>query len=298
MESPEDYVQTAVALEDEERTAAKPLERSAEPGAMMHEQHRAAEIGEGPYGATAVADAKGTSFQVQLQGTEAESANDAGKALAWLAQVDARMAQAYEEDPAGTQQIEGRSTFASRYHNATARLRAAERMADEGQCTEAREIVASVCASFGTITPGAKKDDTRQPKEEGKARGRAAAPVPFRRTRKLEGATYQIKPDGDDTRALYVTVNDTVEQDSEGRPHKRPVEVFINTRERDHQQWSTALTRVTSAVMRKGGDVRFLIEEFESIHDPEGGYWEGGRYVPSLVAGIGQVLREHMEEGT
>jgi len=86
---------------------------------------------------------------------------------------------------------------------------------------------------------------------------------------------------------------------NEGTPqeHRRPFEIFINSKNMDHFQWIVALTRVMSAVFRKGGDVTFLVEELHSVFDPSGGYFKkGGKYIPSLVAEIGEVVEQHLQE--
>ena len=110
----------------------------------------------------------------------------------------------------------------------------------------------------------------------------------------LLGSTYKIKTPLSE-HALYVTINDIVL--NEGTPHelRRPFELFINSKNMDHFQWIVALTRIVSAVFRKGGDVTFLVEELRSVFDPKGGYFKkGGRFMPSLVAEIGDVLESHL----
>jgi hypothetical protein len=110
----------------------------------------------------------------------------------------------------------------------------------------------------------------------------------------LLGATYKITTPHSE-HALYVTINDIVL--NPGTPHelRRPFEMFINSKSMEHFQWIVALTRIVSAVFRKGGDVTFLVEELRSVFDPKGGYFrKGGRYVPSLVAEIGDVLEHHL----
>ena len=105
----------------------------------------------------------------------------------------------------------------------------------------------------------------------------------------LLGSTYKIKTPLTE-HALYVTINDMVL--NQGTPHekRRPFEIFINSKSMDHFQWVVAMTRVISAVFRKGGDVTFLIEELRSVFDPRGGYFKKGRYTPSLVAELGDVI--------
>src|SRR5690625_197333 len=102
----------------------------------------------------------------------------------------------------------------------------------------------------------------------------------------LEGATYKIRTPLDD-HALYVTINDIVLNAGTEHEQRRPFEIFINSKNMDHFQWIVALTRVMSAVFRKGGDVAFLAEELQAVFDPKGGYFKpGGRFVPSIVADI------------
>ena len=88
---------------------------------------------------------------------------------------------------------------------------------------------------------------------------------------------------------MYITINDTVE---DGR--RRPFEVFINSKNMEHYAWTVALTRMISAVFRRGGDVSFVVEELKAVFDPRGGQWMDGRYVPSLLAAIGEVIEQHM----
>jgi ribonucleoside-diphosphate reductase alpha chain len=112
---------------------------------------------------------------------------------------------------------------------------------------------------------------------------------PLEREAMLEGATYKIRWPGSD-HAMYITINDIQRED--GR--RRPFEVFINSKNLEHYAWTVALTRMISAIFRRGGDVTFVVEELKAIFDPQGGQWMGGRYVPSLLAAIGQVIEGHM----
>ncbi|MFK8067223.1 MAG: NrdJb [Gammaproteobacteria bacterium] len=110
----------------------------------------------------------------------------------------------------------------------------------------------------------------------------------------LVGSTYKIKTPLSD-HALYITVNDILLNPGTEHELRRPFEVFINSKSMDHFQWIVALTRIISAVFRKGGDVTFLVEELRSVFDPSGGYFKpGGKFMPSLVAEIGDVLENHM----
>ena len=115
-----------------------------------------------------------------------------------------------------------------------------------------------------------------------------ALSVPLERPPSLEGATYKLKWPGSE-HAIYITVNDIVEA---GR--RRPFEVFINSKNTEHYAWTVALTRMISAVFRRGGDVSFVVEELKAVFDPRGGAWMAGRYVPSILAAIGGVIERHM----
>lgn len=110
----------------------------------------------------------------------------------------------------------------------------------------------------------------------------------------LRGSTYKIKTPLSE-HAMYLTINDIVLNEGTDHEKWRPFEIFINSKSMDHFQWVVALTRVVSAVFRKGGDVTFLVEELQSVFDPRGGYFKKGKYVPSLVAEIGNVIETHMK---
>ncbi|QFS84190.1 Ribonucleoside-diphosphate reductase NrdZ [Roseivivax sp. THAF40] len=111
---------------------------------------------------------------------------------------------------------------------------------------------------------------------------------PLERPQTLEGATYKLKwPDSE--HAIYLTINDTV---IGGR--RRPFEVFINSKNMEHFAWTVALTRMISAVFRRGGDVSFVVEELKAVFDPRGGAWVKGKYIPSILAAIGGVIEQHL----
>ena len=111
---------------------------------------------------------------------------------------------------------------------------------------------------------------------------------PLDRPEALPGSTYKVRwPESD--HAMYITLNDIVQ---DGR--RRPFEVFINSKNMEHFAWTVALTRMISAVFRRGGDVAFVVEELKAVFDPRGGQWMNGRYVPSLLAAIGEVIERHM----
>ncbi|KJB91751.1 adenosylcobalamin-dependent ribonucleoside-diphosphate reductase [Skermanella aerolata] len=142
-----------------------------------------------------------------------------------------------------------------------------------------------------------------EPKAEPKPRTPAPAPSqmqeagaivymtqPLDRPEVLPGQTYKLRwPESD--HALYITLNDIIQ---DGR--RRPFEVFINSKNMEHYAWTVALTRMISAVFRRGGDIAFVVEELKAVFDPRGGQWMGGRYVPSLLAAIGEVIERHMIE--
>jgi hypothetical protein len=110
----------------------------------------------------------------------------------------------------------------------------------------------------------------------------------------LDGVTYKIKTPLSE-HALYVTINDIILNPGTEHELRRPFEIFINSKNMEHFQWIIALTRILSAVFRKGGDVTFLVDELRSVFDPKGGYFKkGGRYMPSIVAEIGDVIEQHM----
>ena len=118
---------------------------------------------------------------------------------------------------------------------------------------------------------------------------------PLDRPEKITGSTYKVKTPVTE-HALYITINDVVMNEGTPQEHRRPFEIFINSKNMDHFQWIVALTRVMSAVFRKGGDVTFLVEELKSVFEPSGGYFKkGGRFVPSLVAEIGEVVEKHLQ---
>jgi hypothetical protein len=110
----------------------------------------------------------------------------------------------------------------------------------------------------------------------------------------LIGATYKIKSPLFE-HALYVTINDIVLNEGTEFEMRRPFEIFINSKNMDHFQWIVALTRIMSAVFRKGGDVTFLVEELKAVFDPRGGYFKaGGVYMPSIVAELGNIIEQHL----
>jgi ribonucleoside-diphosphate reductase alpha chain len=111
---------------------------------------------------------------------------------------------------------------------------------------------------------------------------------PREREEVLPGMTYKLRwPETD--HAIYITINDVAENGM-----RRPFEIFINSKNMEHYAWTVALTRMISAVFRRGGDVSFVVDELKAVFDPRGGQWMGGRYVPSLLAAIGGIIERHM----
>jgi len=130
---------------------------------------------------------------------------------------------------------------------------------------------------------------TAKPKDMGDSGPIAQLFKPLDRPEALPGSTYKVRwPESD--HAMYITLNDLI--DDNGR--RRPFEVFINSKNMEHFAWTVGLTRMISAVFRRGGDVSFVVEELKAVFDPRGGQWVGGRYVPSLLAAIGEVIERHM----
>ncbi|HVI58551.1 MAG TPA: NrdJb [Luteimonas sp.] len=111
----------------------------------------------------------------------------------------------------------------------------------------------------------------------------------------LIGSTYKIKSPLVE-HAMYVTINDIVLNAGSEHEQRRPFEIFVNSKSMEHFQWIVALTRIMSAVFRKGGDVTFLVDEMKAVFDPKGGYFKaGGVYMPSLVAELGSIIEDHLK---
>ena len=111
----------------------------------------------------------------------------------------------------------------------------------------------------------------------------------------LTGTTYKIEKSPASEHAMYVTINDIVLDHGTEHEERLPFEIFINSKNMDQFQWVVAMTRIISAVFRKGGDVSFLAEEMKAVFDPKGGYFKAGGYIPSLVAEIGQIIEKHLQ---
>ena len=150
-----------------------------------------------------------------------------------------------------------------------------------GGSAEADDAAAGVTSAAADVEPKA-EDNVVQLHEK------------LMRPEMLIGSTYKVKTPLSE-HALYVTINDIILNHGTANELRRPFEIFINSKNMDHFQWIVALTRIISAVFRKGGDVTFLVEELRSVFDPRGGYFKkGGKYMPSLVAEIGDAIECHM----
>lgn len=147
---------------------------------------------------------------------------------------------------------------------------------------------------------GLKKEDSEEQQDKTLEQNQHASADVIHMHEKVErpdmllGSTYKIKTPLSE-HALYVTINDIVLNAGTEHELRRPFEVFINSKNMDHFQWIVALTRIISAVFRKGGDVTFLVEELRSVFDPRGGYFKkGGKFMPSLVAELGDAIESHL----
>ena len=150
---------------------------------------------------------------------------------------------------------------------------------------------------YAVNQPAEEKEEKREFKREG---GGDRAEV-IRMHEKLErpemlvGSTYKVKTPVSD-HAMYVTINDIILNEGTEFEKRRPFEIFINTKNLDHYQWIVALTRIMSAVFRKGGDVAFLVDELKAVFDPRGGYWQpGGKFMPSIIAELGYIVEKHLQ---
>ena len=138
-----------------------------------------------------------------------------------------------------------------------------------------------------------RKESVEEKKEEGATIVQMHEKL--QRPEMLLGSTYKIKTPMSD-HALYVTINDVVLNPDTEHELRRPFEIFINSKNMEHYQWIAALTLIISAVFRKGGDVTFLVDELRGVFNPQGGYFKsGGRYMPSIVAEIGDAIESHMK---
>jgi hypothetical protein len=153
---------------------------------------------------------------------------------------------------------------------------------------------------YGVKQPQAKAAEAPKPEQKraGESGSRPAEVIrmheKLERPEMLIGSTYKVKTPVSD-HAMYVTINDIVLNEGTEFEKRRPFEIFINSKNLDHYQWIVALTRIISAVFRKGGDVTFLVDELKAVFDPRGGYWKpGGRFMPSIIAELGYIVEKHL----
>ena len=158
---------------------------------------------------------------------------------------------------------------------------------------------------YTVLTPEDKAREAAVVQGESISRAKAEAELPvadiihmherIERPEVLIGSTYKIKSPLVE-HAMYVTINDIVLNAGTEHELRRPFEIFVNSKSMEHFQWIVALTRIMSAVFRKGGDVTFLVDEMKAVFDPRGGYFKaGGVYMPSLVAELGAIVEEHLK---
>ena len=151
--------------------------------------------------------------------------------------------------------------------------------------------IAKKIVSYKVLT----KDNVEPVKQERTSQSLESMHENVERPEVLLGSTYKIKTPQSE-HALYITINDMVLNMGTAHEERRPYEIFINSKNMEHFQWVLALTRVISAVFRKGGDACFLVEELKAVFDPQGGYFKkGGVFMPSLVAEIGYAIESHLK---
>ncbi|GGX63074.1 ribonucleotide reductase system [Saccharospirillum salsuginis] len=147
---------------------------------------------------------------------------------------------------------------------------------------------------YQVITPEKRAEEAKA-KEEAEKADIVHMHEAVQRPEVLMGSTYKIKTPLSE-HALYVTINDIILNEGTEHEQRRPYEIFINSKNMEHFQWVVALTLLISAVFRKGGDITFIVDELRAVFDPQGGYFKrGGKFMPSLVAEIGEVIESHLK---
>ena len=155
--------------------------------------------------------------------------------------------------------------------------------------------IGSKIVSYKVVPQGATPEPVAGEREAVPASNVVHMHESFQRPERLVGSTYKVKTPMSE-HALYITVNDVILNEGTEHELRRPFEVFINSKNMEHFQWVVALTRLISAVFRKGGDATFLVEELKAVFDPRGGYFKkGGVFMPSIVAEIGYAIEDHMK---
>lgn len=154
--------------------------------------------------------------------------------------------------------------------------------------------IASKIVGYEVLTPASEEENQVQETKQDLEKAIEQMHENVSRPEELHGSTYKVKTPLSD-HALYITINDIVLNAGTDHEQRRPFEIFINSKNMDQFQWVVALTRVISAVFRKGGDCTFLVEELKAVFDPQGGYFKrGGKFMPSLVAEIGEAIESHL----
>lgn len=158
-----------------------------------------------------------------------------------------------------------------------------------------KKIVSYSVAKPSDTNSQEQSESNAAPKADGQIADVIQMHEKLERPNKLVGSTYKLKtPEHVSEHAMYITINDIVLNEGTENELRRPFEVFINSKNLEHYQWIVALTLIMSAVFRKGGDITFLVDELRSVFDPRGGYWNKGKYMPSIIAEIGEVIERHL----
>ena len=165
----------------------------------------------------------------------------------------------------------------------------------KAEAAAATAALAPASAAVAGVSGGGAGSETEVKDRNGRTAKVIRMHEQIERPEMLVGSTYKIKTPVSD-HAMYVTINDIVLNEGTEYEQRRPFEIFINSKNLDHYQWIVALTRIISAVFRKGGDVTFLVDELKAVFDPRGGYWQpGGKFMPSIIAELGYVIEKHLQ---
>ncbi len=100
----------------------------------------------------------------------------------------------------------------------------------------------------------------------------------------LNGTTYKVKWPHD-TEAYFVTINSV-----EGQPF----EMFISSTSSKYTDWTTALSLMISAIMRRGEDISFLPKELMKVVSATETGFVDKKFYGSLVALIGATIDRHI----
>jgi len=101
----------------------------------------------------------------------------------------------------------------------------------------------------------------------------------------VPGNTHKVKwPTTGDN--IYITVTNV---DGE------PLELFIKHQDSSIGEWTDALSRMVTGVMRRGGDLRFIVDQLSKVGSTSGGAFVDGVYRPSVVAAIAGVVEKEFK---